>query len=148
MEVRADRVQRDYLNKAKHIDRIYNNVSEGEEGPVERHMKTFNNGIIDGFVVGPFSECSRQVHALRDLIVERKVNYLYQHLDIDSAQIKSNQKFKKSMSKSWGLFFASGWARVLMERIQIFYTNPTEDDSDSTPLSPEESEMACNQPYI
>jgi hypothetical protein len=146
VDVRAARVQRDYINKAKEIDRIHNNIPIGQEGPVENHMKSFNNGIIDGLVVGPFGECSQQVHALRDLIVERKVNYLHEHLDIDKTQIRS--KIRKAMCKSWGLFFASGWARLLVERIQIFYAPVEQVTSDNSHLSPEESSMAFNLPFV
>lgn len=142
---RADQVQNDYINKAKRLDRTHNGVIAGDQGPVETHLRSFNNGMVDGLVVGPFGECSRQIHALRDLIAERKANYVSHHVDIDNAQILS--KFKKSMSKSWGLFFASGWARLLLERLQLFYARARQNPPDLE-LPPEESNMAFNLLFV
>ena len=145
VDVRADRVQSDYINKARRLDITHNGINAGELGPVENHLRSYNNGVVDGLVVGPFGECSRQVHALKDLIAERKANFIYHHVDIDNAQILS--KFKKSMSKSWGLFFACGWARLLLERLQLFYARARQNPPDLT-LPREESNMAFNLLFV
>lgn len=145
VDIRADRVQTEYLNKAKSLDIRYNNVQEGMQGPVETHLRSFNNGVVDGLVVGPFGECSNQIHKLRDIIVSRKVNYYAHHLDIDTAQITS--KVKKAMCKSWGLYFASAWARLLLERLQLFYARARQIPNDLE-LPPEESNMAFNLLFV
>ncbi len=145
VDIRAERVQAEYITKAKNLDRDYNDVPAGEQGSVETKLRSYNNGVVDGLVVGPFGECSSQIHKLRDIIAMRKVVHFEHHLDIDSAQILS--KVKKAMCKSWGLFFASAWARLLLERLQLFYARARQLPNDLE-LPPEESNMAFNLLFV
>ena len=145
VDIRADRVQADYISKARQLDRNYNNIAVGEQGPVETRLRSYNNGVVDGLVVGPFGECSNQIHKLRDFIAIKKVDHFQHHLDIDNAQIIS--KVKKAMCKSWGLFFASAWARLLLEILQLFYARARQLPNDID-LPPEESNMAFNLLFV
>ena len=56
VEARQRSVQREYLNKARHADRVYNETPEGNTGPVERELHTY--GRVRGLVAGAYGEMS------------------------------------------------------------------------------------------
>ena len=59
---RASQLQKEYIQKARAADRRYNEVPEGEVGPVEQ--KLLQLGEIRGVVAGNWGEVSEPCHAL------------------------------------------------------------------------------------
>ena len=62
VDARADLLPKEYLDKAKHADQVYNQVPAGTVGPVER--KLIQLGEVRGIVAGAFGEVSEDTHAL------------------------------------------------------------------------------------
>ena len=73
VELRADSLPAEYLRKARETDRNFCDTGEGEVGPVERRLQNFPPLVK--LVVGPFAECSEDVHDLLNTMAECKTSY-------------------------------------------------------------------------
>ena len=78
-----------YLRKARETDRNYCDTAEGDVGPVARRLQNFPPLVK--LVVGPFAECSEDVHHLLNTMAESKTSYQDQGSEL--------QKVKKSPQK-------------------------------------------------
>ena len=73
VEARADDLPADYLRKARETDRNYCGTPQGEQGPVERKLLSFPPLLK--LVVGPFGECSQDLHELLETMAEMKTQF-------------------------------------------------------------------------
>jgi hypothetical protein len=73
VELRADALPGEYLRKAKDTDRTYCGTADGEQGPVERRLLGFPPLIK--LVMGPFADCSEDLHELLNSLAESKTKY-------------------------------------------------------------------------
>ena len=71
VDARADKLQQEYIMKARNADRKYNGVREGEVGRVER--KLVELGEIKGLVCGNFGEVSEATHQLLAVMATSRV---------------------------------------------------------------------------
>ena len=71
VDVRAERLPKEYKDKTHTIDKVYNGVSDNQVGPVELKLQSF--GVIQGLVVGQFSECSQDLHNLLLNFADEKI---------------------------------------------------------------------------
>ena len=62
VDIRAEKLQQEYLVKAREADRVYNQTPIGTVGAVER--KLVELGKVHGIVAGNFGEVSQQTHSL------------------------------------------------------------------------------------
>ena len=68
VEVRQEKVHKDYMKNAKIIDRDFNNTPMESKGPLTQELETYGKtGKVIGLVIGAFSECSTYVHQLARL---------------------------------------------------------------------------------
>ena len=61
----------EYLTKARTVDRLYVGTLEGEVGPVEAKLLSFER--VRGVVFGAFGEASELVHQLIDQLANLRV---------------------------------------------------------------------------
>ena len=73
VELRADALPGEYLRKARDTDRTYCGTADGEQGPVERRLLGFPPLIK--LVMGPFADCSEDLHELLNSLAESKTKY-------------------------------------------------------------------------
>ena len=71
VDVRAERLPKEYKDKAHNIYKLYNGVTEDQIGPLERILQSF--GDLQGLVVGQFAECSQDLHNLLLNFADEKV---------------------------------------------------------------------------
>ena len=72
--MRADALPADYLRKARDTDRNYCGTAPGAQGPVETKLRSFPPLLK--LVVGPFGECSQDLHELLNTMAESKTKHL------------------------------------------------------------------------
>ena len=68
MQVFADSQTSAYLGRAKHADKEFVGVPEGQQGPVEARL--WGYGEVTGLVFGAFGEASEGVHSLVEELAE------------------------------------------------------------------------------
>ena len=71
VDIRAEKLQQEYLVKAREADRNYNNTPVGTVGAVER--KLVELGEVRGIVAGNFGEVSEQIHSLMASLATSRV---------------------------------------------------------------------------
>ena len=71
VDIRAEKLQQEYLVKAREADRNYNNTPVGTVGAVER--KLVELGEVRGIVAGNFGEVSQQTHSLMASLATSRV---------------------------------------------------------------------------
>ena len=71
VDIRAQRLPKEYRDKAYAIDNGDNGVSDDQVGPVEGKLNTF--GELQGLVVGQFAESSQRLHDLLIRFADEKV---------------------------------------------------------------------------
>jgi len=71
VDKRSRELPREYLRKARDVDRVYCGIPEGERGPVENHLQQF--GDLRGLVFGAFGEASQDVHKLVQVMAESRL---------------------------------------------------------------------------
>ena len=74
MDVRAKRLPKEYRDKARNLDQIYNNVTIDQTGPIEQKLESFGN--LKCLVVGQFAECSQDLQDLLIKLAEEKFKKL------------------------------------------------------------------------
>ena len=62
VDVRASKLEKEYKDKARHIDQLYSGTTEDPVGPVQQKLESY--GRLFGLVVGQLSECSQDLHDL------------------------------------------------------------------------------------
>ena len=62
VDIRAEKLQQEYMGKAREADRVYNHTPVGTVGAVER--KLVELGEVRGIVAGNFGEVSQETHSL------------------------------------------------------------------------------------
>ena len=95
VDIRAERLPKEYKDKAHNIDKIYNGVSDDQVGPVESKLQSFGN--IQGLVVGQFSECSQDLHNLLLNFADEKV---------------------LNLSRSKGIYFGADTRSLVIQQIR------------------------------
>ena len=73
VELRADCLPAEYLRKAKEADRTYCGTPQGDQGPVEAKLRSFPPLLK--LVIGPFAECSQDLHELINTMAESKTQH-------------------------------------------------------------------------
>ena len=73
VELRADALPGEYLRKAREADRAYCGTGVGDQGPVERRLRSFPPLVK--LVVGPNAECSEDLHDLLNTMAESKTKH-------------------------------------------------------------------------
>jgi hypothetical protein len=71
VDVRADKLQQEYIVKAREADRVYNHTPVGTIGAVER--KLVELGEVRGIVAGNFGEVSQDTHSLMASLATSRV---------------------------------------------------------------------------
>ena len=74
VELRGDALPAEYLRKARDTDRNFCNTAPDIQGPVETKLRSFPPLLK--LVVGPFGECSGDLHELLNTLAESKTQYL------------------------------------------------------------------------
>ena len=74
VELRGDALPAEYLRKARGTDRNFCNTAPDIQGPVETKLRSFPPLLK--LVVGPFGECSGDMHELLNTLAESKTQYL------------------------------------------------------------------------
>ena len=70
VDVRASKLSKEYLDKARHIDQNYNNTTADQSGPVQLRLESF--GDLQGLVIGQFCEGSQDLHNLLAVFADEK----------------------------------------------------------------------------
>ena len=70
-ERRAKGLHNLYKSKLSPLDTKYHNTARGQVGPLVRRLESF--GRLQGLVVGPWGECSKDLHSLVKVLGETKV---------------------------------------------------------------------------
>ena len=86
MELRADSLPAEYLRKAKEADRNYCGTAQDVQGPVESKLRGFPP--LMKLVIGPFSECSEDLHELLSTMAESKTQYQCRSLGLLESEWK------------------------------------------------------------
>jgi hypothetical protein len=114
---REEKVAREYLNKARQLDRDFNNTARGEIGPVERRLLMYgDNGKVKGLVVGPYGECSAAVEQLVKFVATHQSRARTEGTNRNKAALTG--MLASIMRSSLGLLIHRAWARVLITRAQ------------------------------
>lgn len=115
VERRASAVNTQYHSHARQLDEDLNNTPIDQTGPIERELNTYgNSGKVLGCIVGAFGECSRDIYSLRDIIAHCQATA---HMDyMMTSYSTASAIYKQRLTKHWGLTFARGWARLLLQR--------------------------------
>ena len=71
VDKRAGGLTKEYMKKAKQVDRVYGGVAEGAVGRVQRKLEDF--GEVRGLVFGAFGEASEGVHELVHLLANSRL---------------------------------------------------------------------------
>ena len=71
VDVRADKLPKEYQSKAHNLDKAYNGVSDDQVGPVEQKLNSFGNLLC--LVVGQFGDCSQDLQNLLKTFAESRV---------------------------------------------------------------------------
>jgi len=109
------RVKQSYLSTAKRLDKMLGTTA-GQEGPVEKQLKTFASGNVFGHIVGAYGGISKEfegmlstlaAHIARDYCTTWDVNPMY-----------ATSLIKHQMHQELGLCVHKGWARLLLDRVQ------------------------------
>lgn len=112
---RQDKVNREYHNRAKKLDRDHHGTREGEIGPVEAHLNTFgNNGTVLGLVFGAFGEVSDHVRLIRDWVVNHRVTKEMQWSCVHPNVLKARHRGRFNVCL--GTLIHRGWARLIIRR--------------------------------
>ena len=69
---RADQLHNEYVLKARRVDTAYCETPQGQVGPVERKLLSFER--VRGLVFGAFGEASLPVHQLVDSLATSRVS--------------------------------------------------------------------------
>jgi hypothetical protein len=67
-----------------------------------------------GCVVGAFGECSEGIYFIRDLVARALSLRLTDHIAIPDKVARAI--YRDKLTRHWGLTFARGWARLLLNR--------------------------------
>jgi hypothetical protein len=112
---RQDKVNREYHNKAKKLDRDYHGTQEGTIGPIEDRLNMFGaNGTVLGLVFGAFGEVSDHVRQVRDWIVDHRVTKEMQWSCVHPNVLKA--RHRNRFDCCLGSLLHRGWARLLIRR--------------------------------
>ena len=68
MERRAKKLPKEYRDKLAPLDRKYHGTQPGQTGPLVRRLDG-----LEGLVVGPWGEASKDLHSLVRVLAESKV---------------------------------------------------------------------------
>ena len=71
VDKRAKKIQDEYVEKAKRVDRLYCETEPGQVGPVEAKLLSYKR--VRGLVFGAFGEASQPVHQLVDALATSHV---------------------------------------------------------------------------
>jgi len=115
VEKRSSAVNTQYHRHAHKLDRNLHHTAPGTLGIIEQELNTYgHSGRVLGAVVGAFSECSKDIYTIRDLIAHCQALRLTDHLAMDLTI--ASGIFKHQLTHHWGLTFSRGWARLLLQR--------------------------------
>jgi hypothetical protein len=134
---RASAVNAQYHRHAQSLDSNIHGSLPGSTGPIEKELNSYgHNGRVLGACVGSFSECSLDIHLIRDFIAHCLGIKMMDVLDFSYPEAISI--FKRKISRRWGLSFAQGWSRVLLNRrrdlvnASVNHQQPSEDYTSSS----------------
>ena len=99
VDVRANKLPKEYQNKAKHIDQTYNHTNDNQVGPVQQKLESF--GELSGLVVGQFGECSQDLHNLLRTLADIRVENLSRSQGFSFREEKSSlilQQYRRRLS--------------------------------------------------
>ena len=99
MDVRAGRLPKEYRDKARHIDRMYNAITEDQVGPVESKLNSF--GELKCLVMGQFGESSQHLQELLVQFAEERAKNLSRSAGValnSSHQALILQQYRRRLS--------------------------------------------------
>ena len=115
VEVRGDALPAEYLRKARDTDRDYCGTAPGSQGPVETKLRNFPP--LMKLVVGPFGECSGDLHELLNTLAESKML----HLSRSRGELESEWKTASHLTylkRQISVCAVRGMAESLLVRLQ------------------------------
>ena len=68
--MRASKLEKEYRDKARHVDQMYSGTTEDQVGPVQQKLESY--GKLYGLVVGQLADCSQDLHDLLVRFAEEK----------------------------------------------------------------------------
>lgn len=91
VDKRQNLVTPQYLTHATCLDQAHNGTPQGTRGPIEERLREFNGGKVSAPTVGPFSECSADLHCILDTIAHRLAEQRCQLINKNFNEVKSVQ---------------------------------------------------------
>ena len=70
-DIRANGLPNIYKKKLAPLDARFHGTQDGQSGPLVRRLESF--GRVKGLVVGPWGDCSKDMHSLIKVLGETKV---------------------------------------------------------------------------
>jgi hypothetical protein len=112
VEKRQDQVHKEYVNKAKAIDR---KNGAPEPGPALAHLESF--GKVQGLVIGPRGEASSNLHALVERVCKVRAEKLVQESSYTLQEAKA--VVKRGVCRRLGATFVKHNMICMRQRISI-----------------------------
>ena len=115
VEIRGDALPAEYLRKARDTDRDFCGTAPGTQGPVETKLRSFPP--LMKLVVGPFGECSGDLHELLNTMAESKML----QLRISRGELESEWKTASHLTylkRQISVCAVRGMAESLLVRLQ------------------------------
>lgn len=121
LQMREDKVDRDYYTSANDLDSRFNGTVEGTIGPIYGKLRNYGrNGRVAGLIFGAFGELSKNVYDLIDFISGRYAQMQARVIDASySSMADLKAKKTKKLCMEWGLLTHRGWARILRDRLAL-----------------------------
>ena len=91
-------------------------TTAGQEGPVEKQLKTFASGNVSAHVVGAYGGVSQELECMLSEIAAFIARDYCTTWDVNPQFAKS--LIKHQMRQELGLCAHRGWARLLLDRVQ------------------------------
>ena len=112
VETRQEQVHKEYVNKAKAIDR---KNGAPEPGPALAHLESF--GRVQGLVIGPRGEASSDLHALVERVCKVRAEKLVQESSYTLQEAKA--VVKRGVCRRLGATFVKHNMICMRQRISI-----------------------------
>ena len=114
---RAKRVNKEYQKHAKDLDSKYNGTMDGIVGPVQRAVQSF--GRTQGFVVGAYGECSRDLLDLVEQTATKQSMHDWRRMGCKNA-VEATGILVETNRTNISLAALRSHARLLLDRIDLY----------------------------